>query len=272
MARPGKPNAGMNCQRAFQQIARECLGSVRKHRAAACRGNPEAIHQIRIALTKLRAARKFFAAMTRDTAWPKLKAEIRRLNAVLGAARDSDVTTARAGHAGEGPLPARESKKLAGETSRTHRRLATALRSARYDKLLAALARWIDRGPWLTMGAVRRRTRRLADYAPPRLQRWRRRLARKAARGLGDGRRRHRLRIAAKRYRYMSELLVAMGMPESRAERRSRKAAQAAQHILGNIRDLRRLREFQSADDAARSHRRNKRLLRRAAKALRGLG
>ena len=81
--RAAKARKAPTCQSAFQQIARQCVASVRRHHAAACLGNPEAIHQIRIALTKLHAARKFFATMTRDAAWPKLKEELGWLNEAL---------------------------------------------------------------------------------------------------------------------------------------------------------------------------------------------
>lgn len=266
----------LRCQDAFQQIAQSSLHSIRQHRAAACRGDPEAIHQVRIALTRLRAARKFFAAMTRDAAWPKLNIEIRWLNAALGAARDHDVTTAYAGTMQASPHAVSHTKQLASATARSHRQLATVLRSARCDRLLVALARWVDRGPWLTTTAApaaRQRTQRLDDYAPERLQRWQRRLARQAARGLGHGRRRHRLRIAAKRYRYMCEALAAIGLPESRATRESREAAQSAQRELGEIRDLNRLRQWQPAHRAVRDYAlKKKRLLRKAEKAFEKLG
>lgn len=271
-----KTTGARRCQDAFQQIARGCLRSVRQHRATACRGHPEAIHQIRIALTRLRAARKFFAAMTRDAVWPKLKIDIRWLNAALGAARDDDVTTACASTVEDSRLAVKDDTQLAGATARSHRQLATALRSARCDRLLAGLARWIDKGPWLTTtapAAARRRTRSLADYAPQHLERWQRHLARKTAHGLGHGRRLHRLRIAAKRYRYMREALTAIGLPESRAERRSREAAHSAQHALGELRDLARLRKWQPAKRAARNYtRQKKRLLHKATKAFEKFG
>ena len=274
-ARTTTTPAEPNCRRAFQQMARQCLASVRQHREAAGRGDPDAVHSIRIALTKLRAARKFFAIMTRDTAWPKLKAEIQWLNRVLGAARDNDVTSAYARAARENRLADADSKQLARETSRTHRQLATALRSARCNRLFTDLARWIDKGPWLTLSATAARARHtqlLADFAPARLQRWKQRLARKAARRLGNGERRHRLRIAAKRYRYMREAITAMGVPEQRPERRDREAAQSVQHALGEIRDLNRLRKLQPERLSTKSYRRKKRrLLDRAHRAFRDL-
>lgn len=274
-ARSAKTAQGPNCQTAFQKMARRYVRALRKYRAAACRGDPDAIHELRIALTRLRGARKFFGAMTRDDAWPKLNAEIDWLNTVLGAARDDDVTTADADGSDLSSLAPEARQRLARATARSHRRLATALRAARCERLLAALTRWIDRGPWLTMTeatATRRRTQRLADFAPKRLQRWRQRLARKATHGLRDGRRRHRLRIAARRYRYLREALNVLGLPEDRDARRDRKAAQCVQRALGELRDLDRLRELQPARCASVNRRQQKRLRRKARNALRELG
>ncbi|MBC7580559.1 MAG: CHAD domain-containing protein [Tardiphaga sp.] len=266
---------GPNCQSAFQRMARPCVALIRDHRGAACRGRPEAIHQIRIGLTRLQAARKFFAAMTQDGEWPWLKTEIIWLNSALGPARDNDVTT---GHVRTGlkqPLAAKDSKLMALATRRSHRRLTSVLRSKRYDRLIAALSHWIDAGPWLTTGAAAARHRRrqiLADYAAARLQRWKRRLVRDSAGGMKGNRRRHRLRIAAKRYRYMREALLALGIPESRSGTRQREAAQFAQRALGDLRDLQRLRNLQPQDFPVRIYRRRKmRLLRQARQAFRSL-
>jgi CHAD domain-containing protein len=260
----------MNCQSAFQQIAQSCLASLRRHRARASRGNPEAIHQIRIALTRLRAARKFFAAMTRDTTWPKLKARIDWLNAALGPARDSDVLTEFASTQRKRLRPARDQHLLTRDTTQTHRRLALVLRSKRCDQLIVALGRWIDNGPWSTSDgpANVQREQLLCDFAPDRLERWKRRLVRESADGLGKGRRRHRLRIAAKHYRYMSDALAALGLPEDRNARHDREAASAMQGSLGDLRDLQRFRKLQPERLAAGIYRRRKkRLLRRAERA-----
>ena len=263
----------MDCQSAFQHIAGQCLASVRRHRAAACRGDADAIHQIRIALTKLRAARKFFAVMTRDAAWPKLKTGLGWLNSALGAARDSDVATGYAGSKLGKYLAAKDGRQLASEAQRTHQRLTLVLRTKRCDRLIAALERWIYSGPWTVAGSALERERRhqpLADFAPGRLRRWKRRLAEAGHDAMEKGRRRHQLRIAAKRYRYMREALAAIGLPEDSTARRERKAAQAAQHALGELRDLQQFRKVRSGGLPAKLYRRKKKqLLHKAENAVR---
>lgn len=271
-----RTETALTCRSAFQRIARQCVTSVRAHRAAACRGNPEAIHQIRIALTKLRAARKFFAAMTRDAAWPKLKAEIGWLNEALGAARDSDVASGYAKAQPKKTLAVKAGERLARETLQNHRRLAAILRSKRCDRFVAGLEQWIVAGPWLTTAAAaanKQRKRLLADCAPARLQRWKRRLARNSADGMKGGKRRHRLRLAAKRYRYMREALATIGLPEGRTASREREAAQSVQRALGDLRDLQRFKKVQPGSLSAGFYRQRKeKLLREAKDAFRRLG
>jgi CHAD domain-containing protein len=101
--RRGAPplNAGMTCESAFRVIARRCLSEMNANHAATCRGDRAALHEMRVALTRLRAAVSFFSPMTVDTEWARLKRELRWLNAPLGAARDMDVAIERLGEMSE---------------------------------------------------------------------------------------------------------------------------------------------------------------------------
>jgi CHAD domain-containing protein len=85
-------SAALDCQAAFQSIANSCVNLIRDHRKAAIAADPEAIHPMRIELTRLRAAVLFFSPMTKDGAWPGINKELRWLNSALGKARDHDVT------------------------------------------------------------------------------------------------------------------------------------------------------------------------------------
>ena len=88
-----------------------------------------------------------------------------------------------------------------------HRDLVRCLRSARTQRLIAALAAWIRQGPWLqrymrrargdSAILLRARTRPLARTAGPQGRH---------LKTLGASRR-HRVRIKAKRFRYMLEAL-----------------------------------------------------------------
>src|SRR5262245_38449924 len=82
---------GFDCAAAFQKIALGCITGIKAHHSSACAGDAEAVHQIRVAITRLRSAVAFFAPFVADAEWLRLKKEIAWLNTSLGAARDSDV-------------------------------------------------------------------------------------------------------------------------------------------------------------------------------------
>ena len=240
------PAAVLDCATAFQRIARDCTARIAAHHSSACAGDTEAVHQIRVAITRLRAAVSFFAPMTVDAEWLRLKKEIAWLNISLGAARDTDVVMGYAGR----KRYRRWTQGLIGQNlderrKRDHRRLVRCLRSRRFQRLIEELSGWIGRGPWLVAweeAARRKPAARLKIYSAHRLDRWHKRLIRQG-RHLAtiDTSRRHRLRIKAKRFRYMLEALTNIVPVGDRGEfRQMHKAAKGLQRALGDLRDLRR--------------------------------
>lgn len=238
--------ARLDCATAFQKIARDCVAGIDAHHASACAGDAEAVHQIRVAITRLRAAVSFFAPVAVDTEWLRLKQEIAWLNASLGAARDSDVMTEHANrrryHVWAGRAIGAE---LGRRRAQDHRRLVRCLRSARARRLIEALSVWTEQGPWLARweAAVRRGdTEPLQAYCGRELNRRRERLIRKGKHLSSlNAARRHRLRIRAKRFRYMLEALTDVVSMRSRSEvRQVHNAAKRLQRTLGDLRDLER--------------------------------
>src|ERR1700754_3443301 len=94
-ALPGRLSPSMACDTAFRIIARRHLDAVLAQHEGTCRGDPEALHQIRIALTHLRTAIRFFAPMVDDALRPNVWAELKWLNSQLGMVRDLDVAIER---------------------------------------------------------------------------------------------------------------------------------------------------------------------------------
>ena len=84
-------NGGMRCDTAFRLVAGGCLEEVATHYKALRAGDATALHQTRIALTRLRAAISFYSPMVADSEWPRLKAELKWFSGYLGATRDLDV-------------------------------------------------------------------------------------------------------------------------------------------------------------------------------------
>lgn len=238
---------GHDCATVFQTIALGCVAAIKTHLGKACAGNAEAVHQIRVAITRLRAAVAFFAPVVVDKEWPRLKKEIGWLNGPLGSARDSDVVVEYAGRKhyrawaqhrlGKGP----ERQQM-----QDHRRLVRCLRSARTQRLLAGLARWIRRGPWLERYRRSENREVLGSYCVRELDGWHKRLIRKGRRlkTLGESPR-HRLRIKAKRFRYILEALRETDvLPKRGGWRRLHRPAKQLQRTLGDLRDLARLADI----------------------------
>jgi CHAD domain-containing protein len=236
----------LDCATAFQSIARDCTARIATHHSSACAGDAEAVHQIRVAITRLRAAVSFFAPMTVDAEWLRLKKEMTWLNGSLGAARDTDVALDYAGRAryrvwAQGMI----GQDLEVRRLRDHRRLVRCLRSLRFQRLIEELSDWIGRGPWVARWkkAERRKPAEpLRSFSKHRLDRWHERLIRKGRRlGTMNASRRHRLRIKAKRLRYMLEVLTDIVPVSEHGEfRRMHRPAKRLQRVLGDLRDLER--------------------------------
>jgi CHAD domain-containing protein len=235
--------AGLDCATAFQTMTLGCVADIKAHHSSACAGDAEAVHQIRVAITRLRAAVAFFTPIVVDAEWRRLKEEIAWLNGPLGAARDSDVVVEYARRKRYGAWAQRMiGEQLDQRQTRDHRRLVRGLRSVRAQRLIAALAGWIRQGPWLARYKRRKHTEALRSYCVRELNRWHERLVRKGRhlKTLGASSC-HRLRIKAKRFRYMLEALTETVTLWRRGEfLHLHRPAKRLQRALGDMRDLER--------------------------------
>src|SRR5262245_64848942 len=75
-----------NCSRqvAFQVIARACLRQLVANQPATLRGEPEGLHQMRVALRRLRAAISLFADMLVDPQTEEMKTQFKWITQELG--------------------------------------------------------------------------------------------------------------------------------------------------------------------------------------------
>ena len=83
------------CDTAFRILALRYLGDLTANHEATCKGDPEALHQMRVVLTRLRTAVLFFSPMVVDSQQPRVKGELKWLNTNLGVVRDLDVAMER---------------------------------------------------------------------------------------------------------------------------------------------------------------------------------
>lgn len=253
--------AGLDCATAFQKMTLECVAAIKAHHTSACAGDAEAVHQIRVAITRLRAAVSFFAPIVVDAEWRRLKEEIDWLNGPLGAARDSDVVVEYA----RSKRYRAWAQRMIGEhldqrQMQDRRRLVRCLRSARTQRLVGAIAAWIRQGPWLERYKRRKRVEALQSYCARELDRWHQRLIRKGRhlKTLGASRR-HRLRIKAKRFRYMLEALRKAAALRGRGEfRHLHQPAKRLQRALGDMRDLKRFADLANGSPQAENGKRGK--------------
>jgi CHAD domain-containing protein len=247
-----------DCASAFQSIGLHCVTAIKAHHTGACSGDAEAVHQIRIAITRLRAAVLFFKPIVADAQWSRLKRDIAWLNGPLGAARDSDVmleyARRKSYRAWTGRLVGEGMERL---QTRQHRRLVRALRSARTLRLMTAMAKWLRQGRWLKRFQQDDAAEALPVYCARRLEHWRRRLVRhgRNLEKLGTSAL-HEVRIKAKRLRYMLEALRETGvLPKQGGFRRLQRPARQLQRALGDLRDLTRFAELARPRGGKRSKR-----------------
>ena len=268
----------MACEMAFRVVARRNIWDLTANQAAACEGDPAAMHQMRIALTRLRTAIAFFSPMAADSQRAQITDELKWLNAHLGAVRDLDVAIERL--AKSEPYYRSWNKKR----SDSHRLLAQALRSARYRRLVQDTSDWVENGPWsIKRGkqAIRERALPIAAYGTDKLARWQQKLLRKSRKlPEMDAEKRHRLRLLNKKLTYSIE-----AFDDLFSDRRfsglqvSLKQLRKAQRCLGQLNDDANRRSMATAlqRDGSEAHlrflspKREKQLLRTAATAYRKL-
>jgi CHAD domain-containing protein len=200
----------MACDAAFRIVARRYFEDLTANHDATCRGNSTALHQMRIALTRLRTAILFFSPMVADTEQARIKDELKWLHRHLGVVRDLDVAIERLRAANRPRAQAMpDYRHWAAKRADSHRRLARALRSARYRRLVKSLSDWIENGPWsIKRGkqATGARACSIASYGAGKLARWQQELLKKSRKlRKMSTKKRHSLRLLNKKLSYSVE-------------------------------------------------------------------
>jgi len=252
------PAAALTCAAAFRRLATGCLAELATNQHGAGLGQVDAIHRMRVGITRLRAAVSFFAPMTADAVWLRLKDELRWLNRALGSARDVDVVVENLRHRRYRKLTLEGiDQDLERRSKRTRTRLNKALRSARFKRFLTIASEWIDHGPWgerVDARSVSLRDQPIGPFCERRIARWRKKLIRDGSE-LADMKEepRHRLRIRAKRLRYMLEMLSTV-CPDRYLQPFGgmEKPIKRLQRSLGDLGDLKRLRDWTKSSFALR--------------------
>jgi CHAD domain-containing protein len=278
-------NAMMACDTAFRVVARRYLRDLIANQEAACSGDPAALHQMRIAITRLRTAITFFSPMVADVKRTGIRNDLKWLNSHLGAVRDLDVAIERLKALDKvKPRAVPYYRSWIAKRADSQRLLARALRSARYRRLVKNTSDWIGSGPWSTARgkqATKQRAAPIAAFSAGKLARWQQKLLKKSHKlQKMDTEKRHQLRLLNKKLSYSIEAFEDL-FSDKRFSRQKAglKHLRKAQRSLGQLNDdanghalaAALQREGVSAPLQFLSPNREKRLLRTAAAAYRKL-
>lgn len=201
----------------------------------------DALHQMRVALRRLRSAMSLFAPVIAGDETEAMAAELRWISGLLGAARDLDVFVQKRLVSAE-ISPELWTQVLSLREGAFDEAIA-ALETERFRTLMISLIQWIATGQWLGANgeAGSLRAQPLGDFASTRLDRLWAKL-RKRGRHLVDleDEERHRLRIVGKKLRYASEFFAALyaGKKSRKPHGAFVKALEDFQEQLGSLNDL----------------------------------
>lgn len=240
-----KLQRGMTVRQAFQAIATDALRQwVANAAVLRAARRPEALHQMRVALRRMRTALTLFKAAVADDAFPALNAELKWLAGELDLGRDTDVIIAEsfrpaAGrfHSQTGMAPLGE--RLLKARTRAYDRALQMLDEPRYLRLVLDMAAFIDSGRWADPALGPGADRPIEVLAAEGLDKLRRQLKRRG-RGLErlGAAERHKLRIRAKRMRYALEFFSGLYGRRRRRCEAFLKPLKALQSDLGALNDM----------------------------------
>ncbi len=228
----------MTVSQGFQAIAWSCLAQLLgNYREVVASGNPEAVHQSRVAIRRLRAAFSLFGAATADEHGPVFRAEWEATAAGLGPARDFHVLIERveAAAAQSGTHADTDDllQCLRGQRAAATREARTMLAGTAFQHLLIRFPEWLERGLPHADGPI-------GGFAEETLGRRRRTLVKGKPLDELPDEALHARRIKGKKLRYAAEFFAALYPEDKRrkARRAFTKALADLQDCLGNLHDL----------------------------------
>lgn len=202
----------MTVDAAFRTTAWNCIAQLQDNQNRLLQGyDPELIHQMRVAVRRLRSALSLFAAAAPGIKDADLNEGLRWLASQLGPARDWDVFLGEILPPVVAALPAEEGlvwlQQQAEKICRGKREQACVVAAGpRYNELILRLGAWLWRAPWRTTTVAAEPDMPVPVFAAQMLDR-RYRQACRCGRHFKTltAEQRHALRIATKKLRYAAE-------------------------------------------------------------------
>ena len=259
-AKPIELNPGMASGEAFRAIVRNCLHQIIANEPGVRTGDAEALHQMRIGLRRLRAAITAFAKVSSDSKQDRIKRELKTATNKLGPARDLDVFAAdvfkHLSETGAGEKEfAEASRDFTIRRKKTYAALVDFVRSKRFRRTLLNVAEWIETGPWTRARAGVEQP--IQNHATDVLAKFRKQITKKG-RDLHelDACARHKLRIKAKKLRYMIEFFAGVFPGHKNVKRRQAtlNSLKTLQDTLGSLNDIAARKALVSNSDGLTRH------------------
>jgi CHAD domain-containing protein len=199
---------------------------------------PEALHQARVALRRLRAALWLFRTAVADSKFLFLRDELKWFTSKLGDARNLDVFLQRE-HSES------EQRRLERQREEAYDRVVDAMDSRRCRMMMLDIAGWSSLGEWRAQAIA---GRPIGPYVSRRIDRLWAKLAHARHFSHMSENERHRLRIQAKKLRYALEFVAALHSNERERQKKFAKGIEDLQETLGLLNDLAVGRTLVSAD------------------------
>lgn len=211
-ANPPKLHHKMKASEALTAIVQECLTHLQSNQDMVLYGKDvEGVHQMRVALRRLRSALNVFGCVSSKQHCKYLIAELKWITGILGNARDLDVLITQTMPPLIKHLQNEPSLILLEKQARKHRLQAyadtrEAINAQRYQRLLLTLEDWLANERW---GAEKIMNDRADEIAQSMLSKRYKQL-KKSGKNLSqdDAEERHATRIAAKKLRYAAEFFA----------------------------------------------------------------
>jgi len=238
-AEPVAVRPGMTVAEVFATIVSACVRHFRLNEPLVIsKRSPEALHQSRVALRRLRAAFWLFRTATSDCEFVLLRDELRWFTRKLGDARNLDVFL-------QGEHTQSERRRLEHQREEAYDRVVEAMDSRRCRLLMLNLIGWSSLGEWRDQAIA---DRPIEPYVRRRIDRlWTKLVNARHLSHMGEEER-HRLRIQAKKLRYALEFVAALHLNQRERQKKFAKSIEDLQETLGQLNDLAVARTLVSAD------------------------
>lgn len=214
----------MDAGQVFALIVHECIRHFRLNEALIMSAlDPEALHQARVAMRRLRSAFSLFRPAIRQGSLEPLQAELREFITPFGEARNLDVFLGN--HGGE--LGWRDRRKLTLARDKIYDQVIDTLEAQRSRDMFLDLVEWTASEDWRKDAA----SAPIGKFAAGRLDAIWKKVKRKGE-GLGDleEKQLHRLRVTIKKLRYAVDFLAPLY-----ARKRVRKFASSLEKMQDSL-------------------------------------